>query len=50
MLEGVVIDDTELFNDRLLEWEDFYNHNRPHGGSGARPPYERLREKTTSPV
>ncbi len=24
MREGVVIDDTELFNDRLKEWEDFY--------------------------
>jgi transposase InsO family protein len=33
----VVIDDTELFNDRLKEWEDFYNYNRPHGASGARP-------------
>jgi transposase InsO family protein len=32
MLEGVVIDDTELFNYRLQEWEDFYNYNRPHGG------------------
>src|SRR5919109_2093960 len=31
MLKGVVIDDTELFNDRLREWEDFYNFNRPHG-------------------
>ena len=50
MLEGVVIDDTELFNDRLQEWEDFYNYNRPHGGLGGQTPYERLREKTTSPV
>lgn len=37
MLDGVVIDDTELFNDRLQEWEDFYNYNRPHGGLGVRP-------------
>ncbi len=50
MLEGVVIDDTELFNDRLQEWEDFYNYNRPHGGLGGQTPYERLRQKTTSPV
>jgi transposase InsO family protein len=50
MLEGVVIDDTELFNDRLQEWEDFYNYNRPHGGLGGQTPYERLREKTTSRV
>jgi transposase InsO family protein len=46
MLEGVVIDDTELFNDRLQEWESFYNFNRPHGGLGGQTPYERLREKT----
>ena len=38
MLEGVVIDDTELFNDRLQEWEDFYNYNRPHGGLGGETP------------
>jgi transposase InsO family protein len=38
MLEGVVIDDTELFNDRLQEWEDFYNYNRPHGGLGGQTP------------
>ena len=50
MLEGVVIDDTELFNDKLQEWEDFYNYNRPHGGLGGQTPYERLRQKTTSPV
>ena len=46
MLEGVVIDDTELFNDRLQEWEDFYNFDRPHGGLGGQTPYERLRQKT----
>ena len=50
MLEGVVIDDTDLFNDRLQEWEDFYNYNRPHGGLGGQTPYERLRQKTTSLV
>ena len=32
MLDGVMIDDAALFNDRLKEWEDFYNYNRPHGG------------------
>ncbi|HEX6330382.1 MAG TPA: integrase core domain-containing protein, partial [Actinomycetota bacterium] len=50
MPEGVVIDDTELFNDRLQDWEDFYNLHRPHGGLAGQTPYERLREKTTSPV
>jgi transposase InsO family protein len=50
MLEGVVIDDTRLFNDRLQEWETFYNFNRPHGGLGGQTPYERLRQKTRGPV
>jgi len=50
MLEGVVIDDTGLFNERLQEWEDFYNFNRPHGALGGQTPYERLRQKTKSPV
>jgi len=46
MLEGVVIDDTGLFNTLLKEWEDFYNFHRPHGALGGQTPYERLREKT----
>ena len=50
MLDGVVIDDTGLFSERLREWEDFYNFNRPHGGLGGQTPYERLRQKTASPV
>ncbi|HUP14456.1 MAG TPA: IS481 family transposase, partial [Acidimicrobiia bacterium] len=50
MLDGVVIDDTQLFNDKLQEWEDFSNYHRPHGGLGGQTPYERLKQKTTSPV
>jgi len=50
MLDGVVIDDTGLFNDKLQEWEDFYNFNRPHGGLGGQTPYERLRQKTRAPL
>ena len=50
MLDGVVIDDAGVFNERLREWEDFYNFNRPHGGLGGQTPYERLRQKTGSPV
>jgi transposase InsO family protein len=45
-LKGVVIDDTELFNDKLQEWEDFYNFNRPHGSLDGQTPYERLRQRT----
>ena len=50
LLEGVVIDDTGLFKERLREWEDFYNFDRPHGGLGGQTPYEKLRQKTASPV
>ena len=48
LLDGVVVDDTELFADRLREWEDFYNFHRPHGGLGGQTPYERLRQKSTA--
>ena len=48
-LEGVVIDDSEIFNERLREWEDFYNFDRPHGSLGGQTPYERLRQKTATP-
>lgn len=50
MLEGVVIDTTGLFNERLQEWENFYNFHRPHGGLGGQTPYERLRQKTRAPA
>ena len=47
-LKGVVIDDSELFSDRLRQWEDFYNFDRPHGSLEGQAPYERLRQKTTT--
>jgi transposase InsO family protein len=40
LLDGVVIDDTDLFSDKLQEWEDFYNLNRPYGGLNGQTPYE----------
>jgi len=46
MLEGVVIDDATLFNEKLQEWENFYNYNRPHAALNGQTPYERFREKT----
>ena len=46
LLDGVVIDDTKLFNAKLKEWEDFYNYSRPHGSLGGQTPYEKLRQKT----
>jgi transposase InsO family protein len=35
LLDGVMIDGTQLFNDKLAEWERFYNYHRPHGGLGG---------------
>lgn len=41
-----VTDDIHLFNEKLREWEDYYNYHRPHGALGGQTPYERLVEKT----
>jgi len=46
MLDGVVIDDAQVFNDKLREWEDYDNYHRRHGGLGGQTPYERLKQKT----
>ena len=27
-----ISDDIHLFNEKLREWEDYYNYHRPHGG------------------
>ena len=45
MLNGVVIDDSSLFNEKLKEWEDFYNYHRPHSAVGGKTLYERFRER-----
>ncbi|GLW04166.1 hypothetical protein Slala05_77960 [Streptomyces lavendulae subsp. lavendulae] len=46
MLAGVVIDDTGVLNEKLREWEDYYNYHRPHGALDGQTPYERLKQKT----
>jgi transposase InsO family protein len=46
LLDGVVIDDAQVFNDKLQEWEDFYNYHWPHGSLGGQTPYERLKQRT----
>ena len=38
-------DDIHLFNDKLREWEDYYNYHRPHGALDGQTPYERLLAK-----
>ena len=45
-----ISDDIHLFNEKLREWEDYYNYHRPHGGLGGQTPYERLLAKTRAGV
>lgn len=40
-----VSDNIQLYNNKLREWENFYNFNRPHGALDGQTPYERLRQK-----
>ena len=49
-LLGVVIDSSGLFNEKLQEWQDFYNYARPHRSLGGQTLYERLRQKTRTPI
>jgi transposase InsO family protein len=41
-----ITDDIQLFNEKLREWEDYYNYHRPHGALDGQTPYERLMAKT----
>ena len=41
-----ITDDIRLFNDKLREWENYYNYHRPHGALDGQTPYERLLAKT----
>ena len=41
-----IADDIHLFNDKLREWEDYYNYHRPHGALDGQTPYERPLAKT----
>jgi hypothetical protein len=50
LLDGVVIDDAQVFNQKLQEWEDFYNFNRPYGGLDGQTPYDRLRGRADRAV
>ncbi|WP_290050321.1 integrase core domain-containing protein [Amycolatopsis solani] len=46
LLDGIVLGDIGAFNDKLKDWEDYYNYHRPHGGLAGQTPYERLLQKT----
>ena len=48
--QGGISDNIHLFNEKLREWEDYYNYHRPHGGLGGQTPYERLIAKTRAGV
>jgi transposase InsO family protein len=48
--QGGVTDDIHLFNEKLREWEDYYNYHRPHGALDGQTPYERLISKTRAQV
>jgi transposase InsO family protein len=50
LLDGALIDDHKVFNNKLQEWEDYYNYHRPHGRLGDQTPYERLRQKAQTRV
>jgi transposase InsO family protein len=43
-----IADDIHLFNDKLREWEDYYNYHRPQGALDGQTPYERLLTKTAA--
>jgi transposase InsO family protein len=45
-----ITDDIHLFNDKLREWENYYNYHRPHGALDGQTPYERLLAKSTASV
>jgi transposase InsO family protein len=48
--QGGISDDIHLFNEKLREWEDYYNYHRPHGALSGQTPYERLVAKTRAGV
>lgn len=45
-----ISDDIHLFNEKLREWEDYYNYHRPHGALEGQTPFERLMAKTRADV
>lgn len=43
-------DDIHLFNEKLREWEDYHNYDRPHSALDGQTPYERLMSTTRAGV
>jgi hypothetical protein len=46
LLDGVVIHDAKVVNDKLREWENFYNYHRPTAAWAARRP---LKDSSSAP-
>ena len=42
------LSDMSIYNQKLREWEDYYNFQRPHGSLDGQTPYERLKVKQKS--
>jgi transposase InsO family protein len=42
LLDRAVIDDAQLFNNKLQQWEDYYNFHRPHGSLGGQTGASRM--------
>lgn len=45
-----ISDDIHLLNERLREWEDYYNYHRPHSGLDGQMPCERLLSRARAEV
>ena len=43
-----VSDGIHLFNDKLREWQDYYNYHRPHGAPDRANPVRATRSKDES--
>jgi transposase InsO family protein len=48
--QGAISTDIHLFNEKLREWEDYYNYHHPHGALKGQTPLERLMKKTRAGV
>jgi hypothetical protein len=50
LVQNGIAGDIHLFNEKPRQWEDYYNHHRPHGALDGPTPYERLLAKARAAV
>lgn len=48
LLKGKKIDSIDEFNFKVKKWQDYYNHERPHGGLKGKTPFEKFQSKLDS--